>query len=384
MACTRLAHANPGGEGMDRSWVRSAAYLVTIVFVGLGLLGIAGRAGEHPSARPETAVAPVMYPLYRLMPKPKVTGFYQGPQSYAAFVRTASTLSTVSPLWYSISPTGTIASDSSDPNVTTVALRKTVGVMPLVTNVGSHMLLNPGSRAQAVRSLDSIGRKHRYAGVIMDFELLPPAARPGLTSVVKELAMRLHHSGKKLGVTVFPKVGVVGTLPNAYDYRELGKYADLVEIMTYDAHYSGGPPGPVAPYPWVNANLIHALRYIPRGHLALGVALYGYDWPTKSAPSKAATVTMAQAVSTAKAHGVTIRFDKVSGEGTYHYTDSSGTVHTVWFETPTSIAEKAALARRSEIGGVAVWALGQETQASWKTFLAALRSGRNPPQPKTA
>lgn len=366
---------------MDRSWVRSAAYLVTILYVGLGLVGIAGRAGENPSARPETAVGPVMYPLYRLMPQPKVLGFYQGQESYTSFVTNASTLSAVSPLWYSISPSGTIATDTSDGNVTTVAARKTVALMPLATNVGSHMLVNPGARAQAVRSLYSIGTKRRYSGVMVDFELLPPAARPGLTSLVEELAVRLHHSGKKLGVTVFPKVGVVGTLPDAYNYTELGKYADTVEIMTYDAHYSGGTPGPVAPYPWVNANLLYALKYIPRGHLSLGVALYGYDWPTTTASSKAATVTMSQALNTARSHGVTIRFDKASGEGTYHYTDASGTVHTVWFETPTSIAEKAALARRYGTGGVAVWALGQETPASWKAFLSALKTGHNPPQP---
>lgn len=368
---------------MERRWVRSVAYLVTILYTGLGLLGIAGRAGESPAARPERAVSPVMYPLYLLLPEPRVTGFYQGQQSYASFVTHASKMRTVSPLWYSIAPTGTIASDRSDANVVTVALRKHVSVMPLVTNIGSQMLLNPGARAQAVRSLYSIGTKRGYVGVMLDFELLPPAARPGLTALVKELAMRLHHAGRQLGVTVFPKLAVVGTLPTAYNYAEIGKYADVVEIMTYDAHYSGGIPGPVAPYPWVTANLLYALRFVPRGHLALGVPFYGYDWPSTTTPAAAATVTMGQALATARSHGVTVRFDKLSGEGTYHYTDSAGTVHTVWFETPTSIAEKAALARRYGTGGVAVWALGQELPSSWNGFLHALRTGRNPPQPKT-
>jgi spore germination protein len=371
---------------VDRSWIRRVAVLITVTYVGFGLLGAVGQAQVAPRSRPVHAVAPVMYPLYLLLPRPRVVGFYEntastpgGTGSYASFAQHVSQLRVVSPLWFTIGSAGTIVQDRSDPRVVALARRHGVLVLPLVNNAGSQMLENPGARARAVRSLYAIARRPGYGGVVVDFELLPATARLGLTALLAELGQRLHHVGKRLGVAVFPKVGVVGTLPVAYDYRVLGQVADDVVLMTYDAHYDGGAPGPVAPYPWVEANLLYALRFIPRGHLDLGIGLYGYDWPSTDSAAPAVTLSMAQALAKARALGVRVRIDRLSGEGTYRYTDAQGQVHTVWFETPASVGEKAALARRYAVGGVALWRLGFETPQGWAEIMQGLRTGRNPP-----
>jgi spore germination protein YaaH len=250
--------------------------------------------------------------------------------------------------------------------------------MPLVTNVGSNMLTSPGARAKAVRSLVRIASRSGYRGVFVDFELLPANARPGLSALIEETYYRLHAAGRRLGIAVFPKVGVAGTLPAAYDYRLLGRHVDEMVLMTYDHHYDGGTPGPVAPFGWVQANLRYALRYVPRGHLYLGLALYGYDWASPSGGS-AATVSMAGAYMQAASVGAKIAWDPVSGEG--HYTYGS---HVVWFETPHSVAEKASLARRDGIGGVSVWRLGYEAPGAWQTMMRSLKTGRPPLQPEGA
>jgi spore germination protein len=373
---------------MQRSWLRSAAYLVTVVFFGFALLGVVGRAAAPPGAvRASVAgAAPdYLYPLYLLLPRPRVTGFYEntastpgGMGSFASFASHARDLNVVSPLWYSIGPTGAIANDRSQARLIALARREHVAVMPLVTNLGSNMLTSPGPRAAAVRSLVRIASHSGYRGVVLDFELLPPSARPGLTALVNELSLRLHASGRRLGIAVFPKLGVVGTLPVAYDYPRLGKDADEVVLMAYDAHYDGGAPGPVAPFPWVQSNLLYALRFIPRGHVYLGLGFYGYDWSSASGGS-ATTVSMPEAYAIARRQGVPVAWDAPSGEGHYRYGS-----HIVWFETPHSLAEKASMARRYGIGGIAVWRLGFENGATWQTVMRALKTGRAPAVPPAA
>lgn len=381
------AQATPGGERMRRRWGHSAAYLVTIVFVGLALLGVAGRAATPPGERAAVtrSTPSYMYPLYMVLPRPRITGFYEntadtpgGMGSLASLKAHTGELNVVAPLWYSIGPTGTIYRDRSQPAVVKLAQQEHVALMPLVTNLGSNMLTNPGARAAAVRSLVRIATRPGYRGIYIDFELLPSNARAGLTALVKETYLRLHASGRLLGISVFPKVGIVGTLPDAYDYPVLARNVDQLQLMTYDAHYSGGTPGPVAPYVWVQSNLLYALRYAPRRRVYLGLAFYGYDWPSASA-SNAVTVDMTGAYNQAKSAGVPVTWDAISGEG--HYTYGS---HVVWFETPRSVAEKASLARRYGIGGVAIWRLGYESPGTWRTMLTALKTGHTPSVPAGA
>lgn len=372
---------------MHRGWVRSTAYLVTVVFVGLALLGVAGRAAAPPgSVRASVArTPPYMYPLYMVLPRPHVTGFYEntadtpgGTGSYASLAAHSRDIGTVSPLWYSIGPTGAIQSDRSDPKVVALAAKEHVSLMPLVTNIGSNMLTSPGPRAAAVRSLVRIASKPGYRGVFIDFELLPSSARPGLTALVEETYYRLHAMGRRLGIAVFPKVGIIGSLPTSYDYPRIGRHVDQMVLMTYDSHYSGGSPGPVAPFPWVEANLLYALRYVPRGHVYLGLGFYGYDWPSP-AGGNATTVSMSGAYRLAQSQGVKIAWDRQSGEGHYTYGP-----HVVWFETPHSIAEKASMARRYGIGGVSIWRLGYESPGAWQTMMRALKTGRAPTVPAGA
>jgi len=64
---------------------------------------------------------------------------------------------------------------------------------------------------------------------------------------------------------------------SAFDYAAIGKYADWVQIMTYDEHWSGGTPGPIASLPWVENVIKYAITVIPKEKILLGVAAYGYD-----------------------------------------------------------------------------------------------------------
>lgn len=354
------------------------AYLVSVLFFGLGLLGLVGHSAPAALAPGPKQRGPRL-PLYLLLRRPAVLGFYEnGPStiggvgSLGSLHAHARALTRVSPFWFSIGSAGSLVTDRAQPSVVSWAHAHGVSVEPLVNNQGAAMLLSASARARTVGTLAGLVMKRGYDGIFVDFELLPPSAREGLTTVITDLAARLHAKRKRVGVAVFPRLGVIGDLPVAYDYPKLGRVADDVMLMAYDAHYDSSPPGPVAPYPWVQSNLLYLLARVPRQHVVLGIGFYGYDWPIGSSGQ---TVDLRGALGTAARHGVSPAWQSASGEFTYRYRQA-GSLHEVWFEGPRSVAEKAALARRYAIGGVGLWRLGFETDGTWKTLLSALASGR--------
>ena len=67
----------------------------------------------------------------------------------------------------------------------------------------------------------------------------------------------------------------------AFDYKALAPYLDKIMIMTYDEHYPGGTPGPIASINWYKSVIEYAVSVIPKEKIYLGAAAYGYDWSSK-------------------------------------------------------------------------------------------------------
>jgi spore germination protein YaaH len=66
----------------------------------------------------------------------------------------------------------------------------------------------------------------------------------------------------------------------------LAPYLDQIMVMTYDEHYAGGSPGPVASYPWFEKVINYTLRSYPSSKIVMGIAAYGTIGPV--APEKRA------------------------------------------------------------------------------------------------
>ena len=71
----------------------------------------------------------------------------------------------------------------------------------------------------------------------------------------------LHPVGFEVTIAVPSKAR---ELPNdswsgAFDYAFLSRYADQIMLMTYDEHWSGGTPGPIASISWVEDVIRYAL-----------------------------------------------------------------------------------------------------------------------------
>lgn len=348
-----------------RPWVLGGAAVVVVLFLVFFATHLGPRAQPDPGAHlgVKTPAGKDSHGY-----RPVVTGFYENPGtstkagSLPSLKANSKQIQIVAPYWYRIDGHGKISVNNADASVTRLAHARHVRIWPLIGNQGSKPLQSHIDVKATADRIAALVKQKNYDGAFIDFELIPPWTRDNLTAMLDRLGKQLHKHGKKLGVAVFPKVGVASSITKAYNYPALGKITDMVVIMAYDKHQNSSPPGPVAPLSWVKSNVEYGLKYVPAQKLFLGVAAYGYDW---SSGGSAKTVSTRQATALWQKQGVKPIWSKTVSEPffTYH---QAGATHTVWYEDTSTFLQKLALAKQHHLGGIALWRLGFEEPSLWR------------------
>ena len=298
----------------------------------------------------------------------EVLGFYVnwGTESYPALTRNQRNIDMVSPFWYTITSNGELTTKYNGPQAQVSSFSRQNGqlLIPLINNdrTNSAMLTNANLRQRSIEAIVALVQRNNYAGINIDFEYIPPWTKDGYTTFIRELSKKLHARGKQLHISVFPKVGVPEEMHGAYDYKALAPYIDRFIIMTYDNHWATGPAGPIAPINWVEDNIRYALRYVPADKILLGIANYGYDWPTNG---RGRDIASKKAIELAAQKGVRIQWDSENKVPYFIYYDSKGIKRQVWFENSYSLDLKLNLVNKYNLQGIAIWRLGNEEDRFW-------------------
>ncbi|ACX51368.1 glycoside hydrolase family 18 [Ammonifex degensii KC4] len=311
-------------------------------------------------------------PLYR----PKVVAFYvdepgHPTDSFPSLKAHGRLVDEISPLWYSIMPDGSL-----DVKVNREALRvaRSYGlrVVPLI-NVGKNddtFLRDPAVRDRTIANIVDVVKREGYDGINLDVQLMPVDGknfahdRDLLTDFVRRLRDALKPMGKTLAVSVVPHVQVSPEVSGIYDYGALAQLVDKVALMTYDRHQDSSPPGPVAPFGWVEDNIKEALNQgFRREQILLGIATYGYDWPAGRAggfsrPTK-------DIMEHASRLGVPVKWSDQYQEPYYIYTAPNGKQREIWFENSYTFRQKIELMKKYRLAGIAIWRLGFEEKHFW-------------------
>ena len=301
-------------------------------------------------------------------PRFQIVGFYENSTtgSLASLKTHYASMTQLSPRWFSVTATGSIKNVGYQPSVAAFVRTHHLKLLPLVTNLGSGMLDSASLRATAAGNVATLVRQDHFSGVSLDFELLPPSARTPYSAFVADVRKDLG-SRATIAVSVFPLVGVPSSITAAYDYAALARSASYLVLMTYDRHSDGSTPGPVAPYGWVAASVNAALKAVPAHKIVLAIGTYGYDWPNTGTAAAATTVSDVQAKALAHSYGITPKYDQTNSQNYFTYASSSGQ-RVVWYMGDRSASARVALARSKHLLGVAIWELGDEDPAFWKTL----------------
>ena len=143
----------------------------------------------------------------------------------------------------------------------------------------------PSAAHAHARALAQVVDRYNLDGIDLDYESInfgsssaKATVRKYYPALLRDLDARLDRMGAVTSVTVASRTSP--TDPNwwVFNYPALGRQADRVRIMTYDFHWSGGSPGPIAPKWWVNDVASYASRAIAPRKVSLGMPAYGRDW----------------------------------------------------------------------------------------------------------
>jgi len=288
----------------------------------------------------------------------------------------------VSPFWYNIGPEGGVVERGFREEVVRLARSRGMRVIPLVNNLktgpgnGLEVLTDRTLRRRTADELGDLVARRGYDGLALSFELIPPEGREGFSAFVRELAGILHTQGKVLHVLVFSDVELPRSVSGLYDYQAIGEAADRVVLLSFDRHWTLTDPGPLSPLPWVEAGVESLLRHVPRNKVILGIGTHAYDWPVDPDAGVPEFLPTAAALRRAELTGADVRHDPESGQSFFTYKGSTGVERVVWVQDTAHLVERAELARRLGLRGVALWRLGYSEEGALEALARAL--GRGP------
>lgn len=163
------------------------------------------------------------------------------------------------------------------------------------------------------------------------------------------------------------------------DVDAIEPYVDTIILMTYDYHYTGSYiAGPVAPLGGageirefdVRIAVDEALKRVPSNKILLGIPTYGYEWDTLTDIPNAPVI--ANTGKTASLRRVTelLKDCKNCKQGRDELTrqpyliipvEEEGYYRQIFYEDTQSILEKITYAKEKKLKGIAIWAIGYET-----------------------
>lgn len=295
----------------------------------------------------------------------------------ASFEANLDYIDEVSPVWYEMRSNGTLRALGGSRDETLIEAAHAAGVLVLPSIINGfdpdrtgYTLRNPERRSRLVqRILDEVD-EHNYDGVDIDFEAVPSSEREYFSAFIRELAAGLHDRGKILAIAVHARSSDEGGAAGAQaqDWKAIGQAVDRFRIMTYDYHWRGGGPGPVAPIYWVQEVVKYAKTQVPASKIQVGIPFYGYNW----VGGVGYGVTWLEIQELIDIHEPTVNFVERDRRGEvaeswFVYYDGDGR-NEIWFSSRRSMEAKLDLVAQHDLGGIAIWRLGGEDPNYWRAI----------------
>lgn len=287
-----------------------------------------------------------------------------------SFEANADILDEVSPFWYQPDARGNLlhGREARDASLLELAHSKGVLVIPSIHNVVTGadpvptILRNTDIRRRHIQVIVSEVETYGYDGIDIDYESLPSNLRPQFSAFIVELGEALHAKNKLLTIAVHAKTSDYGGLGGFQDWAVIGNVVDRLRIMTYDYHWRGGGPGPVAPVYWVADVAKYAKQVVDPAKVIVGVPFYGYNWPANGT-AQAQTWDAINAQILARGLKVNLRESEAGRPVQENWITYAG--REVWFSTSSGLEAKIKLVQDLDLAGIAIWRLGGEDPANW-------------------
>lgn len=251
-------------------------------------------------------------------------------------------------------------------------------VWPMVQNAGNGMMnvtseiMNSyNKRQELIEDIVAACVKYNLDGVNIDFENMKQEDKDMYSRFIIELTPRLKDIGLVVSVDVTAPDGSE-TWSMCFDRHVIGDVADYIVFMAYDQYgTSSNKSGTTAGYNWVELSLNKFLKTeeIESRKIILAIPLYTRLWTEDSSGNlvKSPSVITIKNVESVIPANVEKKWNDDLKQYYVEYQDGSYTKK-MWIEDEKSLKEKISLITNNNLGGVASWEKGMETDNFW-TFL---------------
>lgn len=286
--------------------------------------------------------------------------------SVDSFRQHASAIDLVFPDWYFVTQSKCDVSEREDRDITAVLTASHAAIMPRITNGDNgvwygdqfHALLRNANERDCVSQLIvDMTVKAKVPGINIDFEALRLEDRDLYLDFLSDIANRLHAENKLMSVDVPAR-------DEAFDVEYIGKIADAVVVMSYDEHFAGGSPGPIASRDWFEDTLDEVQAAVPADKLIVAVGAYGYDW-TLDSQQPAQSLKFDEIMGLAHDLDAQPDMEPVSRNMFFSYVDDARREHHVWFLNGITAYNQMRVVAKKGLLGTSFWRLGTEDPSLW-------------------
>ncbi len=244
-----------------------------------------------------------------------------------------------------------------------------------------QLLSDPVNHADNLsREVIPILKKYGFEDLNLDMEFTGPAtagARINFLTFLSTLKQNLRQN-QIMSLTVETTASETVN-QKLIDVGQAGKIADQIIMMAYDFHAQGSPvTGPVSPISGgkvilefdISLAVDETLKELPADKLLLGIPLYGYEWESLTAASGSAVIPGTGVTASSKRVGQLLEncpdcqtgYDETADEAFVIFKDlHTGSIHHIFYPNQRAMAAKINLAKKRNLGGLALWALGYES-----------------------
>ena len=285
-------------------------------------------------------------------------------------------INVVSPAFYHLNTEGELEENIGEEGESYIDWAHDNGyqVWAMVQNAGSGMMdvtseiMNHYDNRQAlIEKIVEGCMEYNLDGINIDFENMKKEDIDLFSRFIIELEPRLKEIGAVLSVDVTAPDGS-DTWSLCFDRTVLGDVADYLIFMAYDQYgASSDQAGTTAGYNWVELNIKKFLETyeVESEKLVLAIPLYARLWTIdNNGIVDGRTAIPMNQIDDVIPSDVERKWDDELKQNYVEYTED-GETKQMWIEDIDSLKEKVSLIKEYNLGGVASWELGMETEDVW-------------------
>jgi spore germination protein YaaH len=296
--------------------------------------------------------------------------YWQMDATITSFQQHTSSIDTAYFFWYELKPDGTIGlipSVKGNEKALTLARQHRIEIIFSLGNGWDpkrlhHWQATGDRRRILAKRITQWVERQGIDGVELNLEPLLSEDRERLSDFAALVARSLHAKRKQLHISVFPKTREPGGWSGqiAQDWQHLGRYADKVNIMTFN--YSINKPGPGTPLTWLETVLAFAVTKMPVDKIQVVLPWTGQLWKSDRTSPDPLVYGSAQLL---LRKGWSLQRD--ANHEPYLVNRRGGKTEKGYFQDTVSYKAKlnVIIQRYPGIGGVAHWYIGTEDPKVW-------------------